>query len=386
MPWRSSSVPAQRFEFVRLAEQGGVSFVELCHRFGIARSTGYKWLGRYEEEGPGGLTDRSRRPRSSPVQTDSDVEELVCGVRRRFPAWGGRKIRGFLMRQGHTRVPAASTITVILRRNGLMEHEAPPKRGYVRFERAEPNELWAMDFKGDFALTAGGRCYPFGVIDDYSRYSIALAACPNYQTATVKTHLTAAFERYGLPQAILMDNGAPWGATVEHQWNPITVWLCDLRIEAIHTRPHRPQTNGKKERLHLTLDLEVLNTRPGWATLDEVQHAFDAWTPIYNHHRPHESLGETTVPADRYGPSPRSMPATITEPVYPDHWQLRTVADNSRISYQGHLYRMGKPFRGLTVAIAPTPQPGTYNVYYRHRHIKTLDTQQLSAMSPNTRT
>ena len=234
MPWRSSSVPAQRFEFVRLAEQGGVSFVELCHRFGIARSTGYKWLGRYEEEGPGGLTDRSRRPRSSPVQTDSDVEELVCGVRRRFPAWGGRKIRGFLMRQGHTRVPAASTITVILRRNGLMEHEAPPKRGYVRFERAEPNELWAMDFKGDFALTAGGRCYPFGVIDDYSRYSIALAACPNYQTATVKTHLTAAFERYGLPQAILMDNGPPWGATVEHQWNPITVWLCDLGIDPIH--------------------------------------------------------------------------------------------------------------------------------------------------------
>jgi transposase InsO family protein len=360
-----------------------VSFAELCRRFGISRTTGYKWLDRYGEQGPAGLVDRSRRPSSSPIQTDPGVEELVCVVRERFPAWGGRKIRGFLLRQGHVGVPAASTITTILRRNGLMEHATPPARSHIRFERSTPNELWAMDFKGDFALTAGGRCYPFGVVDDYSRYSISLAACSNQKTATVKTHLAAAFDRYGLPQAILMDNGSPWGDTPQHPWNPITVWLCDLGIDPIHTRPHHPQTNGKKERLHLTLDLEVLNHRPGWATLNDVQTAFDAWTPIYNHHRPHESLGETTVPADRYQPSPRTMPEQIEEPSYPDHWQLRAVANNSRLSYQGNLYWIGKPFRGLTVAIAPTRNPRLFNVYYRHHHIKTLNTEQLSTMSPN---
>ena len=383
MPWRLSSVPAQRREFVRFAETGGVPFAELCRRFGIARSTGYKWLGRHNDEGLQGLVDRSRRPNSSPARTGSAVEALVCEVRRRFPAWGGRKIRGFLLRQGHMSVPAASTITAILRRHGLMEHAVAPKRDYVRFERAAPNELWAMDFKGDFTLTSGGRCYPFGVVDDYSRYSLALVACGHQQTATVQQHLTTAFARYGLPEAILMDNGSPWGNTPQHPWNPITVWLCDLGINPIHTRPYHPQTNGKKERLHLTLDLEVLNRRPGWATLDDVQTAFDAWNPIYNHHRPHESLGETTVPADRYQPSLQPMPINITEPVYPDHWELRIVGDNKSISYRGHLYRIGKPFRGLTVAITPTRDPHLFDIYYRHHHIKTLNTTDLSAMSPN---
>mgnify|MGYP001811692737 CR=1 FL=1 len=79
------------------------------------------------------------------------------------------------------------------------------------------------------------------------------------------------------------------------------------------------------------------------------------------------------------------MPTVITEPVYPEHWHLRSVASNSRLSYRGHLYWIGKPFRGLTVAIAPTRHPQLFDVYYRHRHIKTLDTMNLSTMSPNTR-
>ena len=385
MPWRSSSVPAQRLEFVRLAESGRVPFSELCHRFGIGRSTGYKWLERFNMEGPVGLTDRPRRLKTSPGRTSNDVEALVCAVRRRFPAWGGRKIRGFLLRQGYTDVPAASTITTILRRHGLMEHPVATKRDFTRFERREPNELWGMDFKGDFALTGGGRCYPFGVIDDYSRYSLSLVACTNQRTATVKTHLTTAFTRYGLPRAMLMDNGPPWGYTPQHPWNPLTVWMCDLGIDVIHTRPRHPQTNGKKERLHLTVDVEVLNTRPGWDSIDEVQAAFDAWNPIYNHQRPHQALGETAVPADRYQPSPRPIPDTITEATYPDHWDIRTVSTNIRISYRGHLYRIGKPFRGLRVAIAPTTERDIYHVYYRHHHIKTLDTLKVSTMSPNAR-
>jgi transposase InsO family protein len=378
-------VPVQRFEFVRFAESGRVPFAELCRRFGIARSTGYKWLDRCCEEGPVGLIDRSLRPRSSPERTDGVVEALVCAVRRRFPAWGGRKIRGFLLRHGHSSVPAASTITAILRRHDLMEHATPVKRGYIRFERDTPNDLWAMDFKGDIALTEGGRCYPFGVIDDYSRYSLALVACANQQTPTVQEHLATTSDRYGLPKAILMDNGAPWGDTPQHPWNPITVWLCDLGIKPIHSRPYHPQTNGKKERLHLTLDLEVLDTQPEWETLDAVQTAFDQWNPIYNYHRPHESLGETAVPADRYQPSPRTMPASIDEPDYPDHWKRRTVDAGKRITYQGHRYRIGKPFRGLTVAVAPTTDPDTFNVYYRHHHIRTLNTTELSTMSPNAR-
>lgn len=371
MPWRSSSVESQRLEFVSLARSGSVPLAEVCRRFGISRPTGYKWLARFDAEGFEGLSDRSRAPKTSPLRTGEAVEELVCEVRRNHPAWGGRKIRGFLLRQGHTEVPAASTITQILRRHRLVEPAIPPRRDHQRFERSEPNELWGMDFKGDFALTAGGRCYPFGIIDDHSRYSVSLQASPNQQAPTVEQLLTDAFARYGLPDAMLMDNGPPWGNTPDQPWNPITVWLTDLGITVIHTRSRHPQTNGKKERLHSTLNIEVLATRPKWDTLTQVQDAFDAWNPIYNHHRPHEALGETVVPADRYQPSPRPLPTSIDEPTYPDHWDLRIVS-NQRISYHGTRHMIGKPFTGRTVGIAPTTTPGTYHVHYRHHHIKTI--------------
>jgi transposase InsO family protein len=316
-------------------------------------------------------------------RTAEKVEQLICDTRGWFPAWGGRKIRGFLLRQGQLGVPAASTITQILRRNGLLAEPEPPRRDYLRWERSAPNELWQMDFKGSFALSGGGRCYPFGLIDDYSRYSLALQACPDQQTGTVQIHLRAAFQRYGLPEAMLMDNGSPWGTSGgDHNWTPLTVWLCDLGIQVIHSQPFHPQTNGKKERLHHTLDLEVINTRPSWNSLQELQTAFDAWEPLYNYQRPHQSLGETVVPADRFTPSPRSYPNRIEPPAYPDDWQQRRVDINGRISYRGQLTRIGKPFHGQTIAITPTPQPNIYHVYYRHHHIHTIT---LSTITPNAR-
>ena len=78
-----------------------VPVAELCRRFGISRQTGYVWLRRYRVEGEAGLVDRSRRPRSHPWSTSEVMVEVVCAVRRAHPAWGGRKIRGFLLRQGH---------------------------------------------------------------------------------------------------------------------------------------------------------------------------------------------------------------------------------------------------------------------------------------------
>lgn len=380
MPWRLSSVVDQRLEFCRLAESGSVSFAELCRRFGIKRDTGYKWMRRYRTEGLEGLADRTRRPVRSPGRSSEEVEALVCDLRRRFPAWGGRKLRGFLLRQGRMGVPAASTITQILRRNGLLASSVPTRRDYLRWERSAPNELWQMDFKGSFGLAGGARCHPFGLIDDYSRYSLSLKACPDQRTARVQGHLQEAFQRYGLPEAMLMDNGSPWGNSWDQPWTQLTLWMCDLGIRVIHSKPFHPQTNGKKERLHLTLDLEVINTRPTWTSLGQVQNAFDAWEPLYNYQRPHQALGETVVPADRYQPSPRSYPTRIEPPAYPDHWQQRRTDVNGRISFHGHLIRIGKPFQGKTVAIAPTPQPHIYHVYYHHHLIHTID---LSTITPN---
>jgi len=370
----------QRLEFCRLVEAGGVPFAELCRRFGVKRDTGYKWWARWLEEGDAGLVDRPRTPRGSPARTGEEMEGLVCGVREKHLAWGGRKIRGFLLRQGHAGVPAASTITQILRRHERVAAPAAP-RGYRPFEHPAPNDLWQMDFKGSFQLADGQPVHTLGVLDDHSRFNLCLAACTDQQTATVKTLLVATFRHYGLPQAILCDNGSPWGNTIGEPWTPLTVWLADLGVKPVHSRPRHPQTAGKQERFHWTLDLEVISTRPHWDSYPQVQGAYDSWRPIYNHHRPHQSLGETVVPADRYQPSPRPYPEHVNPPDYPDGADIRTV-DHGRISWRGHRWRVGKAFHGKPVAIRPTTSDGIYTVYYRHHPIRTIN---LSTMSPNTR-
>jgi len=308
-----------------------------------------------------------------------EVEDLVCGVREEHPAWGGRKIRGFLLRQGWEQVPAASTITQILRRHQQVAAPAPP-RGYRPFEHPAPNDLWQMDFKGSFRLSDGQPVHTLGVLDDHSRFNLCLAACADEQTLTVKTLLVATFRHYGLPKAMLTDNGSPWGNDWGQPWTPLTVWLADLGVNPIHSRPRHPQTAGKEERFHRTLDLEVINTRPAWDSYPQVQDAYNRWRPIYNHHRPHQSLGETVVPADRYQPSPRPYPEHVEPPDYPDGSDIRTVT-HSRFSWRGRRWRAGKAFHGKTIAIRPTTTDGIYTVYYRHHPIRTIN---LSPMSPNT--
>lgn len=370
MPWREASRMSERLEFVVMARSGVVSFAELCRRFGVSRPTGYRWLRRWED-GDQNLEDRSRRPHSSPLRTSCRMEELVLDVRRKHPRWGGRKIGAVLRRQGHDKVPAPSTITGILRRGGLLDPDPRP-RAYQRFERAAPNELWQMDFKGWFRLEDGSTCHPFGLLDDHSRYNLGLAACADVQTPTVKTLLTNVFQTYGLPDQILCDNGPPWGTASPQPWTGLGVWLIDLGVGVIHSRPLHPQTAGKEERFHLTLDWEVISTQSSWASLPAVQTAFDAWRPIYNHQRPHDALN-LDVPADHYQPSPRPYPTTIPPVEYPDTALVRKVSTNGQISLHGRLIRVPKAFRGRHVSIQPTTPDGTHTINYRHQTIKTID-------------
>jgi transposase InsO family protein len=300
------------------------------------------------------------------------VEGLVVGVRDAHPAWGGRKISRVLLNQGVDPSPAPSTVTGILRRHGRLA-PTPPRRAYQRFERASPNELWQMDFKGWFRVADHSRCHPFGMLDDHSRFNVALAACPDQRTVTVQGVLTRAFTRYGMPEAILCDNGSPWGDRAQQPWTPLGVWLVDRGVQVVHSRPYHPQTAGKEERFHWTLDLEVLTTRPRWDNLRSVQEALDTWREVYNYQRPHDAI-DLRVPADRYQPSPRSLPTVIAPPEYPTGYLVRKVDATARIGLNNRRIRVGKPFRGLPIGLRPDPDTdGTYHLYYRHHHIRTID-------------
>ena len=211
---------SQRHEFVMLFEQDGVNRRELCRRFGISPTIGYRLWARYRQEGHAGLADRSRRPQRSPGRSSAAMEALVLAVREEHPAWGGHKICRRLQDLKHPAVPSASTITAILHRQGCIAGAAQAgHKPFERFERAAPNELWQMDYKslplartgGHFA-TRAGRCHPLTVVDDHSRYAVGLRACGDERGGTVQAALTAIFQQYGLPERMLMDNGSPWGS------------------------------------------------------------------------------------------------------------------------------------------------------------------------------
>lgn len=365
MPWKACDIMSLRHEFVSLAMGEGVNISRLCVRYGISRKTGYKWLARHRETGMEGLRDRSRRPRHSPHQTRLAIEQAVLEVRDAHSSWGGRKIRRFLLDRGLAKedVPAPSTITEVLRRHGRITEEASRQaKPCQRFEHPWPNDLWQMDFKGHFGLRDAGRCHPLTVLDDHSRFSVALRACVNEQGATVQAELTRVFRCYGLPLAMLMDNGSPWGSDAEHHFTPLTVWLMEQGVRVTHGRPYHPQTQGKDERFHRTLKAELLRGRE-FLDLADCQSRFDPWRDMYNTERPHEALA-LEVPASRYQVSPREFVELPVPWDYGPGTITRKVCVKGRISLHGREYKVGKAFRGRRVGLRPLDQDGLLGVYF----------------------
>lgn len=372
MPWQEQSIMSLRAEFVRLIEQGNISIAEACRRFGISRPTGYLWWERYQAAGDAGLAEQSRRPHRSPARTAPEMECRVLAVRDQHPTWGGRKIRARLGGPDEPGVPSASTITEILRRHDRLDPDRTYAHGpWQRFAHPQPNDLWQLDFKGHFPL-AHGRCHPLTVLDDSSRYVLGLFACANEQERTVRAHLTHLFQRYGLPWRILTDNSGPWGSTTPTQ--PLTrlsVWLLRLGVEVWHGRAYHPQTQGKVERVHRTINADLLQPHR-YSSLEAAQRAFSDWRQTYNQLRPHDAL-DLAVPATWYQSSPRPFPDPVPPLEYPDDDIVRIVRTYGEISYQGIRYPISLALRGQPVALRPTLVDGVLAVHFAQYYLGELN-------------
>lgn len=369
MGWLEVSVEDQRLEFVTLASLAGANVSLLCERFGISRQTGHLWLRRFSA-GESSFADRSKRPVHSPRQLDETMQGRILSVRDTHPAWGARKIAAVLRREG-AEPPAISTIHAVLTRHGRVAPDSPG-RVYGRFERAEPNALWQMDFKGRVKLSSGAWLHPLTVIDDHSRFAIGLNACANQQTQTVQGHLERALRHHGLPEAIYVDNGSPWGGGVPGQWTPLRLWLLKLGVTTIHSKPYHPQGRGKNERFHRSLAAEVFALQP-LRDLREAQGALDRWRHIYNRERPHQALDFAT-PAERYTPSRRSFPKTLPAPQYASGEIVRRVGTTKAyVSFRNRLWKVPEAFAGETVAIRPRLFDGQFAVCFGATEIARID-------------
>lgn len=388
MPWQEVDTVTLRKQFVMLAIQEGSNISLLCRHFKISRDKGYKWLRRFAESGLDGLVDQSRRPYRSPNQTPESVEDAILNLRNLHPAWGARKLKARLESLGHQNLPAPSTITELLRRNGLIDPaEAAKHKSWNRFEHEYPNILWQMDFKGHFSIGHGGRCHPLTVLDDHSRFNLLLVACADETTTTVIKSLTEAFRGYGLPDRMTMDNGSPWGGDEATELTRVTAWLVRLGIKVSHSRPYHPQTQGKDERFHRTLLREAISGHQ-FDDLTHCQRAFDRFRDIYNLERPHEAVG-MKPPVTRYQPSPRLFPETLPPIEYAPEDLVRKVQDKGEVFFKGAVFRFPQALKGQPIAFRPTDVDGTYAVYYCHHKMKEIRVdclkhqKKVSPMSPN---
>lgn len=371
MPWKAVTTMEQKIEFVKLALHNEISFSSLCKRYNISRKTGYKWLGRYKKDAFKGLHAHSRRPLSSPSKTPEDVEVLIIQSREKYKAWGAEKIKCYLEETTkRDDIPSIKTISRILKRKGyITEEESLKHQAFKRFEHEAPNDLWQADFKG-YIMIKDKQCHPLTVLDDHSRYSIKLKACSNQTMETVKTGFIECFRQYGLPSRMNFDNGSPWGNS-QSRYTQLTLWLIRIGIRVSFSRPYHPQTNGKNERFHRTLKLELLQFHT-FEKFIQAQKYFDEWRECYNHIRPHKAL-ELKPPISRYRPSVKEYKETLEAVEYDESFIVRQVRGNGCICYKQKDYYIGKYLIGENVGMRPKEEEGKYDIYYCAQKLNELD-------------
>jgi len=364
MPWQETNPVLERHHFAHDLASGHWTMTELCDRYGISRNTGYKWLHRFEQQGPPGLLDRSRAPRSSPHETPDDVVALILQEHTRF-GWGARKILKRLHTRDPKRVwPARSTIFDILARHDSVRRRRSHQRwkhpGAVALCTTAPNQVWTIDFKGQFKTRNGIYCYPLTVIDHFSRYLLCCHGLLDVRGAGVKPPLRRLFRAHGLPEALRSDNGAPFASTGIHGLNGLNVWWLQLGISHQRITPGSPQENGAHERLHKTLKARA--TKPPAANLNQQQRVFNTFQHTYNDLRPHEALNDDT-PASRWVPSVRAYPEHIAPPEYPGHVEVRRISTAGTFRLHSGQYFLSQALNEECVGFEEV-QDGIWNILY----------------------
>lgn len=365
MPWKETDAMNERVKFVLDYQEGLYSMTEICERFGISRKTGYKWIRRYEEKGFEGLNERSRAPHTCPHKTGESVIGALVELRQKHPTWGPKKLLAVLSRRFPDKDwPAPSTAGDILKRQGLIERRRRrrkpehPGRGFIAVEG--PNDLWRADFKGEFKMQDGHYCYPLTVSDSYSRFLLGCQARPSADHEGAQAVFVRLFKEYGLPKAIITDNGAPFASVGVKRLSQLSLCWIKLGIRCLLIEPGHPEQNGSHERMHRTLKAET--TRPPKANLRLQQREFDRFRKEYNEIRPHEALGQD-VPAQHYERSPRPYPRRIHPIEYPGHFMCRRVGSNGTFLLKNHRYFLSAVFRGEIVGLEEIDD-GIWSVYF----------------------
>ncbi len=370
MPWERTDMGEQRVKFVVRAASGKERMATLCREFGVSRPTGYRWRRRFEQAGSvTAVVERSRRPAHSSAQTGAHDEERVVALRQE-QGWGAKKLQVLLREEGTPLT--VITINRILKRRGLVRKKESHAPALQRFERSAPNELWQMDGKGEYR-GGDGTCYPLSILDDHSRFVVGLYSLCAFTAEEIYPCVVRSFECYGVPEAMLMDRGSVWWGTKNgYGLTWLSVRLIEQGIRLHYGRVHHPQTQGKVERFHRTLD-EALRYHGKPKRLREWPGALEEFRQIYNEQRPHEAL-QMKRPAERYRASVRSYQAKPRAWEYPSGSAVRELNGKGVLDWEGRQWFVCEALAGRRVRVEEVG--GLLLVSYRHMYVRELDREK----------
>jgi transposase InsO family protein len=370
MAWGAIGVMERKAEFVLRANRGE-QMTALCREFKISRPTGYLWKQRFQQSGLEGLQNLNTAPRRTPTRIRTEVEQTVVSLRQAKPDWGARKLRR-LLEQQELKLPA-STIHRVLLRHHLVAPENRHPPALKRFQRDKPNELWQMDFKGPQGWNQPTG--PLSVLDDHSRFALALAHNGSTQAEAVKEQLQQVFQTSGVPEQMLMDHGTPWWNMQSLTgWTWLTVWLMKQNIGVLFCAYRHPQTQGKIERFHGTLQRSIRERKP--SVID--QQWLDQFREEYNQVRPHEALG-MTPPAQHWHKSPQAYEPN-PQWTYPEGSDVYQLDTGGQLWWHNRRWQVSRALASETIELKQAA--GRVIVFYRNTAIRELDLQTSRPVAP----
>jgi transposase InsO family protein len=280
--------------------------------YGISRRHLHRLLARYQAGGLDALEPRSRRPNTTPIATPETVCQRVIELRGQLTADGldaGPVTIGWHLEREGLRAPSTSTIRRILHAAGLItpEPRKRPRSSYTRFEMAQPNEMWQSDFI-HWRLADGTDVEVLNWLDDHSRYLLSCTAHEPVTGDDVVAVFLGLIEQYGPPASTLTDNGSVYTSRFTGGRNAFEYVVAILGVRQKNGAPGHPQTQGKTERFHQTLQ-RWLRARPPAPSTAQLQRQLDQFREHYNEQRPHRALHRRT-PGDAYRATPKAAPAT----------------------------------------------------------------------------
>lgn len=252
-----------------------------------------RWYYRWKRGGLMALVPQPRKDRGLAQALDETTRQLILDLRREHPSASAQLILRTLVRQGRLREGAVSESTVrrLFVGAGLDRvslHRSPGSTQRLRWEASHPGALWHGDVCHGPTLKSGQPLRIHGLLDDKSRYVVALEAYPSEREEDMLSLLVGTVRRWGVPDSLYLDNGSTYSGKA------LATACARLGVALVHARPYDPQARGKMERFWRTLREGMLDHLDPALSLPQVQRRLDTFLERHYHSQPHSSLfGDT---------------------------------------------------------------------------------------------